>query len=55
MPIPLEYRKEYFRKYREQHREAIGGYNNEYAKREKDKREKKLLEILAEIKKKGGK
>jgi deoxyxylulose-5-phosphate synthase len=49
MPIPVEYRKEYFRKYREYHREAIRGYNNEYAKRERIKKNQKLQEILVGI------
>jgi len=51
MPVPIEYRKEYFKKYREYHRETIRGYNNAYAKRERDKKQKTLEEILTKIKK----
>jgi len=51
MPVPLEYRKEYFRKYRECHREACRGYNNAYAKRKKERGITMLIEILTEYKK----
>jgi len=51
MPVPIEYRKEYFKRYRETHREVIRGYNNAYAKRKRDRLEKILDEFITKIKK----
>lgn len=48
MPVPYERRKEYFKRYRETHKEEISGYVKRYNERKRLKHIMALLEILGD-------